>query len=230
VLGIGYWAIIKGASQCKLKSFPSPPAPLPCLGEGRHNSSSPSPFIWEKGLRDEGYQGNGIFGMIIKGVSQCKLKSFPSPPAPLPCLGEGRHNSSSPSPFIWEKGLGDEGYQGNGAFGMIIKGASQCKLKSFPSPPAPLPCLGEGRHNSSSPSPFIWEKGLGDEGYQGNGIFGMIIKGVSQCKLKSFPSPPAPLPCLGQGRHNSSSPSPFIWEKGLGDEGYQGNGTFGMLP
>jgi hypothetical protein len=35
---------------------------------------------------------------------------------------------------------------------------------------------------------------------------------------------------MGEGRHNSNSPSPFIWEKGLGDEGYQGNGTFAMLP
>jgi hypothetical protein len=35
---------------------------------------------------------------------------------------------------------------------------------------------------------------------------------------------------MGEGRHNSSYPSPFIWEKGLGDEGYQGFCTFGMLP
>jgi len=38
-----------GSIPILLKSFPSPPAPLPSLGEGRHNSSSPSPKDGRRG-------------------------------------------------------------------------------------------------------------------------------------------------------------------------------------
>jgi hypothetical protein len=41
---------------------------------------------------------------------------------------------------------------------------------------------------------------------------------------------PIPSPIMGEGRNDSITPFSQTWEKGLGDEGYQGFCQFGMLP
>jgi hypothetical protein len=143
--------------------LPSPPTPLPNLGEGSQNRR-----LWRG-------EGDGISLAEEISSQSNSHATLPSPPTPLPNLGEGSQNRR-----LW-RGEGD---------GISLEEEISSQSNShatLPSPPTPLPSLGEG-----SQSRRLW-RGEGD---------GISLEEEVSSQSNShatLPSPPTPLPNLGEG-------------------------------
>ena len=189
--------------------LPSPPTPLPPVGEGSENTRRGGDGRLRTGcLPSPAVAGEGPGERALRFESRCRvLRCRPSPPTPLPQVGEGAKTLGKVAMvgFAQVSPLSRCGGRGAGGEGAAVRIAmSRVEMQALSPNPSPTSGRGERKHWARS----RWSASrrlspLSRRGGRGAGGEGAAVR-IAMSRVEMLALSPNPYPTRGRGEPNTN--------------------------